>query len=187
MTLVFGGWPRESRRQTILQDLQKAIRETDTESLMDDDPFTTGARTSIALANFWPRSGEESTLLKRRLHNIISAFNKTAPKNSSGNRIWTSFSKTQQERKKGAHANWIKRLLKHLNVDEAHAAVDVEHSTGSAWLGATKVAGSGHVDKDDLYVDDKDGDRLWLHVGGIARELGTATAEVDRAVQETRR
>ena len=184
MTLVFGGWPRESRRQAILSDLQKALRLTETESLPDDDPFTTGARRSIALANFWPRSGEETSLLKRRMHNVISAFNKHAAQTSTGTRIWTSFSKTPQERKRGAHATWIKKIPRALNVDEARSAVDVEHSTGSSWLGSTKV---GSVDKDNLFVQDKDGETHWLHIGGIARELGIATAEVEKAIKETQR
>ena len=142
MTLVFGGWPRESRRQDILHDLQRALKEAGAETYFDDDPFTTGARRSITLANFWPRAGEESTLVKRRMHNIISAFNRTAPKTSAGARIWTSFSRTPAERRRGAHATWIKKILKALNVDEAHAAVDVEHLTGSSWLGGTKVSGT---------------------------------------------
>ena len=89
MTLVFGGWPRESRRQSILQDLRRALKETQTETFLDDDPFTTGPRRSIALANFYPRTGEENSLLKRRMHNVISAFNKVGPKTSTGARIWT--------------------------------------------------------------------------------------------------
>ena len=155
MTLVFGGWPRETRRQVILQDLQRALKETQTVTMLDDDPFTTGPRRSIALANCWPRSGEEMAHVKRRMHNVISAFIRAEPKTSSGERIWTSFSKTQQERKRGAHATWIKKILKALNVDEAHSAVDVERSTGSSWLGSTKVSGIGKVEKDNLFVQER--------------------------------
>ena len=187
MTLVFGGWPRESRRQDILSDLQRALRETRAETFLDDDPFTTGARRSIALANFYARGGEDMGLVKRRMHNVISAFNKTEPKTTAGARIWTSFSKTQQERRKGAHATWIKRILRALNVDEAHAAIDVEHSTGSSWLGGTKVSGIGQVDKDHLFVQDKEGEQHWLHVAGIARELGMTTVEVEKAIHDTQR
>ena len=187
MTLVFGGWPRESRRQVILQDLQKAIQETHTEAYFDDDPFMTGARRSIALSNFWPRCGEEHTLLKRRMHNVISAFLKNAPKTAAGARIWASFSKTPQERRRGAHATWIKKILKALNVDEAHAGVDVEHSTGSSWLGSTKVSGIGSTDKDNLYMQEKDGEQHWLRVGGISRELGMAPSEIEQAIRDTQR
>ena len=187
MTLVFGGWPRETRRQAILQDLQRALKETNTEPMLDDDPFTTGARRSIALANFWPRQGEQPSLLKRRMHNVISAFVKVAPKTSDGVKIWVSFSKTPQERRRGARATWIKKILKALNVDEAHAGVDVEHSTGSSWLGSTKVSGIGAVDKDNLFVRDQEGEQHWLHVGGISRELGMAASEVEQAVKDTQR
>ena len=120
------------------------------------------------------------------MHNVISAFLKTAPKTAAGARIW-AFSKTQQERRRGAHATWIKKLLKALNVDEAHAGVDVEHSTGSSWLGSTKVSGIGSTDKDNLYVQEKDGEQHWLHVGGISRELGMAPSEVEQAIRDTQR
>ena len=42
-TLVFGGWPPESRRQVILQELGKALDLANVRPMLDDDPFCTGA------------------------------------------------------------------------------------------------------------------------------------------------
>ena len=41
-TLVFGGWPRETRRQKILDQLKVAVDTLHITELMDEAPFTTG-------------------------------------------------------------------------------------------------------------------------------------------------
>ena len=147
-TLIFGGWPRNSRRGVILEDLGKALAELKVDSQLDDSPFCTGARRSIGMANFWPRNGEGPDQLKKRMFKIISVFNEKYPMNSFGKKIWVSFkfSKPQQERLRGAHAAWARRVLQELKIDLTYAALDVECATASAWLGNSKIAGMDKVE-----------------------------------------
>ena len=188
MTLVFGGWGKETRRHVIVADLQKAMEATGVQGLFDDMPFTTGPRRSVALANFRPRSEEDMSLMKRRMIDIITRFHKDEPKTCSGNRIWATFSKPLRERLRGSHCSWIKRVLGHLNIDLQHAALDLEHSTASVWLGSTKIGGIGSVEgKTGLYIDERNTEHPWIHVQGIAAELGVSAREVEEAIQSTQK
>ena len=134
-TLIFGGWPKNSRRGVILDDLGKAIAALKLDSQFDDSPFCTGARRSIGMANFWPRSGEGPDRLKKRMFRVISLFNEKSPMNSAGKKIWVSFSKSPQERLRGSHSAWARRILQELGIDLSYAALDVEYATASAWGG----------------------------------------------------
>ena len=59
-TLVFGGWDQDTRRATILSELDQA--------------FTTGPRRSVAMANIGERDGETEGDRKGRMHRIVMAF-----------------------------------------------------------------------------------------------------------------
>ena len=188
MSLVFGGWGRETRRHVIIADIQKAIDATGTKSLFDDMPFTTGPRRSVALANFRPRAQEDTSLMKRRMLDIITRFNKEEPNTALGKRIWATFSKPLRERLRGSPCSWIKPVLGHLNIDLQHAALDLEHSTVSVWLGATKIGGIGAMEgKTGLYIDERNSEQPWIHVAGIAAELGVPTKDVEEAIQSTQK
>ena len=57
-TLVVGGWPRDSRRQTILKELNEAFRTLNLEGEIDQEAFCTGPRRSLALlpCHYVPRN-----------------------------------------------------------------------------------------------------------------------------------
>ena len=110
-TLVFGGWRTRTRRQVIVKDLDRALSQANVKSQLDDDPFTMGARRTVSLCNFYMRTGENEALLKRRMFSVIHAFNASTCLTETGKKIWVSFSKTREERMRGAHAAWTKRIL----------------------------------------------------------------------------
>ena len=66
-TLVYGGWARESRRKVILEELQEAVASLGVADLLDDSPFTTGARRSMALSSFNQRPGESFENMRSRM------------------------------------------------------------------------------------------------------------------------
>ena len=59
-TLVVGGWPKDSRRKSILKDLHDALKALDLERYLDDSGFCTGPRRSVALLPMPQRSGESA-------------------------------------------------------------------------------------------------------------------------------
>ena len=187
-TLVFGGWPWESRRSLILSDLNRAIDALGLRTECDDEAFTTGARRSIAMLNFWPRPGEDKGSVKRRMHGIVSAFVQSDRQTTAGKKIWCAFSKTPLERQRGKHASWIKRILVELQIDLAHTALDLEHSSASAWVGSSKVSGLDDViDKKDVYFDARHSETAWIDMGKLAKELGVKVSEVQKAIEATKR
>ena len=172
-TLVFGGWGKDSRRQTILQELDAAIGRAQIRTALDEDPFTTGARRQVSLCNFFLRTGENLGMVKRRVFSVIQACNEGNYKTGARKRIWVSFSKTKPERLRGAHASWVRRILAELQIDLAHVALDVEYGTASMWLGASKITGLEKLDtQEGIYVDDWNPEKPYIHMAAMARELG---------------
>lgn len=102
-TLVYGGWPRETRKKVILEDLQGFVKTLGVQDLLDHEPFTTGARRSMALSGFQQRAGESFQDMRSRMHKIVLAFSGGGIQNKQGGRIWCSYSKSRAEREKGSH------------------------------------------------------------------------------------
>ena len=190
-TLVYGGWERGTRRPVILQDLARALKQLGLEEQIDSEAFTTGPRRSVALMHFLLRRDETHEQLRQRMHQVVKGFVEVQPHSSQQKRMWCSFSKPVEVRRKGAHAAWMKRALTHMETDFAAKMVDFEYHSGSVWVADAHVAGVEPADsgKDPkgLYVDDKNPDRPWFDLKSLARVLGRPQAAVEEAIQHTRR
>ena len=57
-TLVYGGWERETRKGTILRELDQVLAQLHVDADLDGMPWTSGARRSNAFSNFQLRRGE---------------------------------------------------------------------------------------------------------------------------------
>ena len=73
-TLIYGGWARDTRRPDLLHELQKALVSLGVAAELDDTPFATGARRSIALSGFKERPGETYMDMRARMQKVIRAF-----------------------------------------------------------------------------------------------------------------
>ena len=131
MTLVWGGWPRESRRQAVLQP-HLVLNRLQVRSLLDADPWTTGPRRGVALANFSWRPGEAEHEVRKRMHQVVVKF-ANSDALLQGRRIWCFFSQTPEERR-ASHASLIKRTVQRI-AKEATDDLDIEYQTGTVWLG----------------------------------------------------
>ena len=69
-TLVFGGWSTDTRRQVLLHQLDKALQGLHLKSSLDSDPFTTGARRSVALCQFRTRAQESPGDARQRMLHV---------------------------------------------------------------------------------------------------------------------
>ncbi|CAE7832402.1 unnamed protein product [Symbiodinium sp. CCMP2592] len=174
-TLVYGGWARETRRKIILDDLAGLLSSLQVSDLLDSDPFTTGARRSMALSSFKQRAHESFADMRSRMHKIVIAFAKGGLEIKGGGRAWCSFSKTKAERAKGAHAGWIKRVVSEMKADQV-ANLDIEWQSGSVWLEDTLLGSSDlpvppGTDMRGVLVNEDQEAKPWISVKLLSKEL----------------
>ena len=188
-TLVYGGWERGTRRPVILQDLACALRKLGLEAKTDNEAFTTGPRRSVALMHFSLRANETQEGLRQRMYAVVKGFVDGGVQSSQQKRMWCSFSKPADVRRKGAHAAWVKRALSYMEVEITDKMVDLEYHSGSVWVADSHVAGVGASDKtsEDVYIDERSPERPWIDSRSLARTLGKPISVVDDAIQHTKR
>ncbi|CAE7255020.1 X-element\ORF2 [Symbiodinium sp. CCMP2456] len=176
LTLLFGGWPRDSRRTDILGGLEKALHALDVKKHLDNDPFCTGPRRSTALAAFEHRQGESEAQTKRRMHKIVQAVAENEVKLPGGRRLFATYAKTKEEREIAGHSAWIKRMVADVAPGKLDQ-LDLEYSSGGAWLGQSFVASAKvplppGLHPDDIVWDEDKDSRPWVWISGLAKELG---------------
>ncbi|CAE7349607.1 RTase [Symbiodinium sp. CCMP2592] len=130
-TLVYGGWPRDTRRKVILDDLKGFLEQLKVHDLIDSEPFTTGARRSMAMSGFSQRPGESFSDMRSRMHKVVVAFSQGGLRTNAG-KAWASYSKTRAERLKSSHAGWVKKAVAQLKEDCVQT-LEVEWQSGSVW------------------------------------------------------
>ena len=178
-TLVFGGWPMDTKRAHILGQLGQALKERDLLTSLDNEPFCTGPRRSTALAVFARRQGESEHDVRQRMHSIIKCVSDNQVRVTGGRRLFATWSKTKMERAIASHAAWVKRVV--VQLDERQVPnLDLEYATGTAWMGdhmvasATRPLPPGTAPHHIVYNEEaqKVGKGPWVHVQHLASELG---------------
>ena len=140
LTLVFGGWERDTRKATILQQLWEALEQLDLKANLDSDPFCTGPRRSTALAIFKVRQDETEHLARKRMHEIITSLATNRVQiPPTGRKMFATYSKSRSERAISNHAGWVKRAMQSLGQGVVDL-LDVEYNTGTCWMGTSIVA-----------------------------------------------
>eukprot|EP00439_Symbiodinium_sp_Y106_P019430 s1871_g2.t1 len=108
---------------------------------LDNSPFTTGPRRSVALLYFGQRAGEQESDRKGRMHDVLQALLQAKPVTSHGKKMWVALSRSKQERDVSSHCSWRKRTL--ASFGQSHVdGLDVEYSSGTSWMGDHMVASS---------------------------------------------
>ena len=139
-TLIFGGWPKDSRRADILKEVADAIRGLGLTNEHDEQPFTTGPRRSVALLPMPCRSGESEQLRRARMYKFVQGFATATILSKFGGKLWCNFSKTQEERKVARHASWVKRAGAAFSEEKARDLLDVDYRTGTVWRPQKMIA-----------------------------------------------
>ena len=156
------GWARDTRRATIIKDAKDAISQVGAADLCDGDPWVSGARRSNAFLNFQARGQEVGHQVRERMQKLIAKFAEVQPE-VRGVRVTVTWSKPPEERQRGAHCNFTKKLIANLAV-ESLEQLDLERQTGTAWLGESKVASAVERldgNRDGFFVfEDSPGSRL---------------------------
>ena len=108
------------------------------------------------------------------MHKVVMAFAEGSAQVGEV-RVWCSYSRSPEERRRASHASMLKRLSQE-HYPHHVERLDLEYSTGTAWLGDSRVCSAVDARPDgppqEYYVVVTKPERPWVHVAALARELG---------------
>ena len=144
LTLVFGGWPSDTRRSVLLHQLDKALQGLRLREYLDMEPFTTGARRSVALCQFKRRGHETDGDTRQRMIQIIQVVNTSKVQlEGSQKPMWATFSKTPEERGRASLAAVVRKaVMRH--APHRVGDLDLEYPTGRTWIRDDQLTGLGN-------------------------------------------
>ena len=191
-TLIYGGWPRDTRKQVILQQLSEALEQLGVQDLLDHPAFCTGPRRSTVMSVFTVRPGESEYSTRRRMHNVIMALaNNEVNLPGSQKKMFATYSKSRAERAVASHAGWLKRTVTTMG-QEIASQLDVEYATGTCWLGSSMVGSATRptepgTDEQGMLREEHEGIKVWVDVKSLAKECRKSTQDIRRMLEDHRR
>ena len=192
-TAIFRGWPRDTQRSVIIDQVHNSLRQLQVSHLTDFPTFVTGPRRSMSLMAFRVRDKEEFADMRARMNDVIQAVNRAKVVIQGGKRMWAAFSKRKEDREMGCHAALIRRVTRAI-APEQEDQLEPEYNTGSVWYGeykfcSTSVPAEGILEEDLRYMDAQEGNPVvpWINVGAMARALKVTVKQVDVAIKAERR
>ena len=186
-TLVFGGWVEAPRKGIVLDPLKQCLDHLNLTEKMDSDPFCTGPRRAVALANFHARQDESASDLRRRMLEIIQEINKASLQLQGGKRaLWASFSRTPAERGRASVAGSIKKVVMNHRANLV-GELDMAYNQGCAWLGDLQVAGMGPRAEGSVarQVDTRAGE-AWIDEVAISKFLKVSRQTIEDEISRHR-
>ena len=194
-TLIFGGWPKETPRKRILDQLDAAFGKLELDSLCDGKPFCTGARRSMALLSFQARAGENAVAVRGRMSAMVAAVSNAEIYVGDGGRgderrLWVAFSRPREVRLNGNHAAMIRRSVRQLAA-EKEGDLETEYGTGTVWLLGQKIASARDPPTEgceaDLLRDEDRACRPWVQIKKMAGLLKVSQDRVRQVLGEQKR
>ena len=186
LTLVIGGWPRDTKKAVILSDIHKAINALKLQNDLDEEPFCTGPRRSSALVPFKQRPGEDLSATRDRMHRFLNAFGKAKPPIAGQSKgMWCGHSKTKQERDISGHCSLTRAIVYKINGARV-PDLECDYILGKTWLGSSVLSAFGEsvptADGDRIWRDERKQMRPWINISAIAKELQVTLDQVEKAI-----
>eukprot|EP00439_Symbiodinium_sp_Y106_P024539 s2410_g3.t1 len=153
---------------------------------LDNDPFCTGARRSVALCQFKRRETEQEDQPRGRMMEVIQVINNSKVVLEGGDRaLWCSFSKSPQERGKASLAAAVRKVVQRCaphRMDD----LDVEYHTGRTWIKDDQLSGLGDAPPDAPHarqIETRAGSG-WLDERTLSRWVEKDISEVQGHINE---
>ena len=188
LTLVIGGFERDTKRHFILERVKGMLSRLDVKSDLDEEPFVTGPRRSSALLPFRLRPGESLADAKGRMHRVLGAIIRAKePIPGRDKPMWSGVSKSPAEREVAGHCTWMRgvcRLLQPSMVDE----LEHDYNTGTTWAGQSKVACYSspppQIDSYKLHLWAKSHaqGKAWVDLSALSKEMKTTLDDVEGVI-----
>ncbi|CAE7736685.1 unnamed protein product [Symbiodinium necroappetens] len=197
-SLIVGGWLADTRRLTIESEARDILEQPAFAPLVDTTKLTIfGPRRSFGILRFNCRDNETAQEVKKRMWEVVNKIREmkislpsTVGEQSEGKRVWASFLKTPEARKRSAMCSLTRRVVMQLAREsrtETGEAInpnalevtnyDVDWATGTIWHGDLKVASATHRknhSRSDDYVQVNQG---WVDIRAVTAITGAAWKE----------
>ncbi|CAE7577241.1 unnamed protein product [Symbiodinium sp. CCMP2592] len=188
-TLVFGGWSQNTRKNILLEQLRQALHGLGLWGLLDNDPFCTGARRSVALCAFRRRPDETEGQPRARMLQVLQGVNAAQVSIEGAVKpLWCSFSKSPEERGRAALAAVVRKVVLRFAPERA-ADLDLEYGTGRTWIKEDQLTGMDDPPPDVRHSREvvTRGGRGWIDEATLARWMEVdleAVKQVDSPMGE---
>ena len=182
LTLVIGGFARDTRRQEVIKRVNQALRDLRVDQLTDREPFATRPRTSFVLLKFEERRTETYDQARSRMHEVLSAIVKGRVKLEGQERpMWSGVAKSRAEREKAQHCGRIRAVVRYFDSGRLDQ-VDSDYAKGTSWLGQFMVGSASEPQPeqkgDVFFVYEDRTDKPWINLTALSGELQSDLTEV---------
>ena len=181
-TLVFGGFPRDSKRAVVVQTVQTLLGTLGLEKDVDTECFTTGPRRSFCLLPFSLRKNETMLELRARMRKVMLAVQlKKLPIEGTGSKLWCVFSKPRDAREKSGHCGAVRAAVYYFNRDRIDD-IDADYTTGTCWIGNTMLSSAVSQIPDEshkVHTVTSKACKPWIDLTALAGELQSDLTEVE--------
>ena len=184
-SLIFGGWPEDTPREVLLQELWDLLSKAGLDGEFEDI-FTTGPRRGFAIGNVKMEGFTDAGKLKRKLIEMTIIIRKArlcGKHMQSGKYLWANLSKTKTERDRGSHGGKLKRLILELS-GGYDPGIEVEYPAGTAWLPAGIIGSATKPQPTDAKTVPGRVEGTWMNVTRVATAFNMAEQEVENKWRE---
>ena len=193
-TLIFGGWSKDTARNTITSQLHQALQDQNLTQCTDNPGFTTGPRRSVALMQFRIRAPHEDYQgMRERMQQIVGKISRTTTIVKGGSKLWCGFSKSKADRDRGSHAALIRRTVRAIAPDR-EPDLETEYGSGSTWLGDFKFSSASvpadGLDRSKILEYDPlcpGGPHPWVDLGAMAECLEVGIERLKETIKGEQR
>ena len=178
--MIFGGWPQDTLRETLLEELTRCLEKLGLEQAFEDY-FCTGPRRGFAIALLAMEPQETGTQLKKRMIAIaqqVQKANISTKTMEQGKSLRASLGKSKHERMIANHTGKTKRLIL-TAAAHMHQHMDTEYSAGNVWLQARLVASATRPQPNPNCKPGKL-DRSWIDIDAISSMVGATAQDLSK-------
>ncbi|OLQ07930.1 hypothetical protein AK812_SmicGene8595 [Symbiodinium microadriaticum] len=169
--MIFGGWPQDTKREVLLEELTQCLAQLGLQATFEDY-FCTGPRRGFAMALLSTTPHESGPELKKRMISIaqqVQRANLSTKSMEQGRYLRASLGKSKHERMISNHAGKTKRLIL-TAAPNAHSHLETEYAAGNVWLNGVLIASATRPTPTSSCSQGKL-ERSWINIQKISETL----------------
>ena len=179
LSVIMGGWPRDTKKEDLLKFGKNALEKIDAARYLDSDPFATGLRRGFLLSNLKLRLNESLEEARERVSAFVRTVNEAqfqAEGIDPANKLWASRSRGKAERER-AHAGKIRRVF-HVVAPQMVSTLECEYGTGTVFCQSYTLGSAVRIRPDKDHIAAGRGPGFWADLEAISRVTGKSVEEI---------